>query len=165
MATRDEDGFYQIVDRKDNMIITGGENVYPSEIEEVIGSHECVFDCAVVGLPDDKWGEKVAAVLSANPGSMNPRLMKIPSGNAAKARWRDSNAPRKLFLLMKMKCRVPPPEKYCTANSGKSSANREKNKMNYANYAAVHARHLPDKICLIERTPSKTSDEHLPGAV
>jgi acyl-CoA synthetase (AMP-forming)/AMP-acid ligase II len=68
MATRDEDGFYQIVDRKDNLIITGGENVYPSEIEEVIGSHECVFDCAVVGLPDDKWGEKVAAVIVRKPG-------------------------------------------------------------------------------------------------
>ncbi len=68
MATRDEDGFYQIVDRKDNMIITGGENVYPSEIEEVIGSHECVFDCAVVGLPDDKWGERVAAVIVRKPG-------------------------------------------------------------------------------------------------
>jgi acyl-CoA synthetase (AMP-forming)/AMP-acid ligase II len=68
MATRDEEGFYQIVDRKDNMIITGGENVYPSEIEEVIGSHECVFDCAIVGLPDDKWGEKVAAVVVRKPG-------------------------------------------------------------------------------------------------
>ena len=68
MAIRDEDGFYQIVDRKDNMIITGGENVYPSEIEEVIGSHECVFDCAIVGLPDDKWGEKVAAVVVRKPG-------------------------------------------------------------------------------------------------
>ncbi|MCP4623218.1 MAG: long-chain fatty acid--CoA ligase [bacterium] len=63
MATRDENGFYQIVDRKDNMIITGGEHVYPSEVEEVIGSHECVFDCAVIGLPDDKWGEKVAVVV------------------------------------------------------------------------------------------------------
>jgi len=50
------------------MIITGGENVYPSEIEEVIGSHECVFDCAIVGLPDDKWGEKVAAVVVRKPG-------------------------------------------------------------------------------------------------
>ena len=68
MATRDEEGFYQIVDRKDNMIITGGENVYPSEIEEVIGSHECVFDCAIVGLPDEKWGEKVAAVVVRKPG-------------------------------------------------------------------------------------------------
>ena len=68
MATRSEDGFYQIVDRKDNMIITGGEHVYPSEVEEVIGSHDCVFDCAVIGLPDDKWGEKVAAVVIKKPG-------------------------------------------------------------------------------------------------
>jgi len=69
MATRDEDGFYQIVDRKDNMIITGGEHVYPSEVEEAIGSHECIFDCAVIGLPDNKWGEKVAAVVIRNPGA------------------------------------------------------------------------------------------------
>jgi len=68
MATRGEDGFYQIVDRKDNMIITGGEHVYPSEVEEVIGSHDCVFDCAVIGLPDDTWGEKVAAVVIKKPG-------------------------------------------------------------------------------------------------
>lgn len=63
MASRDEDGFYQIVDRKDNMIITGGEHVYPSEVEEIIGSHKCVFDCAVIGLSDEKWGEKVVAVI------------------------------------------------------------------------------------------------------
>jgi len=66
MARRDEDGFYQIVDRKDNMIISGGENIYPSEIEEVVGGHECVFDCAVIGIPDDKWGEKVVAVIIPN---------------------------------------------------------------------------------------------------
>jgi acyl-CoA synthetase (AMP-forming)/AMP-acid ligase II len=69
MATRDEDGFYQIVDRKDNMIITGGEHVYPSEVEEVIGSQDGVFDCAVIGLPDDKWGEKVAAVVIKKPAA------------------------------------------------------------------------------------------------
>ena len=63
MARKDEDGFYQIVDRKDNMIITGGENVYPSEIEEVVGSNDCVFDCAVIGIPDEKWGEKVVVVV------------------------------------------------------------------------------------------------------
>jgi acyl-CoA synthetase (AMP-forming)/AMP-acid ligase II len=63
MGKRDEDGFYQIVDRKDNMIITGGENVYPSEVEEVIGSHPDVFDVAVIALPDEKWGERVVAVV------------------------------------------------------------------------------------------------------
>jgi len=63
MARQDEDGFYYLVDRKKNMIITGGENVYPSEVEEVIGNLEGVFDCAVIGLPDEKWGERVAAVV------------------------------------------------------------------------------------------------------
>ena len=45
------------------MIITGGENVYPSEVEEVIGSHPAVYDAAVIGLPDSKWGERVVAVV------------------------------------------------------------------------------------------------------
>ncbi|MFH1976111.1 MAG: class I adenylate-forming enzyme family protein [Pseudomonadota bacterium] len=63
MAKKDEDGFFQIVDRKDNMIITGGEHVYPSEVEEVIGGHPSVFDVAVVSLPDEKWGEMVVAVV------------------------------------------------------------------------------------------------------
>jgi acyl-CoA synthetase (AMP-forming)/AMP-acid ligase II len=63
LGRRDEDGYYQIVDRKDNMIITGGEHAYPSEVEEVIGSHPAVFDTAVIGMPDEKWGEKVVAVV------------------------------------------------------------------------------------------------------
>ncbi|MGD8369765.1 MAG: AMP-binding protein [Desulfobacterales bacterium] len=63
LGRKDKDGFFHIVDRKDNMIITGGEHVHPSEVEEVVGSHECVFDCAVIGLPDEKWGEKVVAVV------------------------------------------------------------------------------------------------------
>jgi len=69
MARKDADGFFEIVDRKDNMIITGGENVYPSEIEEVIGSHPDVFDAAVIGLSDDKWGERVAAIVIKKPGA------------------------------------------------------------------------------------------------
>ena len=67
MARQDEDGFYYLVDRKKNMIITGGENVYPSEVEEVVGNIDGVFDCAVVGLPDEKWGERVAAVIIRKP--------------------------------------------------------------------------------------------------
>ena len=58
MGVKDEDGYFYIVDRKDNMIITGGENVYPSEVEEVVGNNECVFDCACIGVPDEKWGKK-----------------------------------------------------------------------------------------------------------
>lgn len=63
MAKRDKDGFYEIIDRKDNLIITGGEHVYPSEVEKVIGSHHDVLDVAIIGLPDDKWGEIVTAIV------------------------------------------------------------------------------------------------------
>jgi acyl-CoA synthetase (AMP-forming)/AMP-acid ligase II len=69
MARMDEDGYYEIVDRKDNMIITGGEHVYPSEVEETIGGHPDVFDVAAISLPDEKWGEKVAAVVIPAPGA------------------------------------------------------------------------------------------------
>ncbi len=63
LAKREEDGFYYLVDRKDNMIITGGEHVYPSEVEKVICTHEHVLDAAVISLPDEKWGERVCAVV------------------------------------------------------------------------------------------------------
>jgi acyl-CoA synthetase (AMP-forming)/AMP-acid ligase II len=68
MVKRDEDGYYVLVDRKANMIITGGENVYPSEVENVVGSHEAVKDVAVIGVPDDKWGEAVKAVVVLHSG-------------------------------------------------------------------------------------------------
>ncbi len=66
MAKKDEEGFYYLVDRKANMIISGGEHVYPSEVEKVIVSHQTVIECAVIGLQDYKWGEKVTAVCVLN---------------------------------------------------------------------------------------------------
>lgn len=63
MGRRDADGYYYLVDRKKNMIITGGENVYPSELEGVLGSHPAVKDVAVIGVPDEKWGEAIRAVI------------------------------------------------------------------------------------------------------
>ena len=68
LVRRDEEGYYYIVDRKDNMIITGGEHVYPSEVEEIISQHSKVRDVAVVGLLDDKWGEAVTAVVVLKEG-------------------------------------------------------------------------------------------------
>jgi acyl-CoA synthetase (AMP-forming)/AMP-acid ligase II len=68
MALRDADGFYTLVDRKSNMIITGGEKVYPSEVEQVLGGHPDVRDVAVIGLPDAKWGEAVTAVVIPEAG-------------------------------------------------------------------------------------------------
>ena len=68
MAYRDADGYIHLVDRKSNMIISGGENIYPSEVEAVVGAHPTVQDVAVIGVPDDKWGESVQAVVVLRPG-------------------------------------------------------------------------------------------------
>ncbi len=68
MARKDEEGYYYIVDRKDNMIITGGEHVYPSEVEEIISRHPSVYDVAVIGVPDDVWGEAVKAFVIPKNG-------------------------------------------------------------------------------------------------
>jgi acyl-CoA synthetase (AMP-forming)/AMP-acid ligase II len=70
MARCDGDGFFELVDRKDNLIITGGEHVYPSEVEKVICSHPGVLDVAVVGLPHEKWGDAVTAfVIPKDPSN------------------------------------------------------------------------------------------------
>jgi long-chain acyl-CoA synthetase len=65
---RDADGFYYIVDRKSDMIIRGGENIYPREIDEVLYQHPDIAAAAVVGMPDDLYGEEVAAVVVLKPG-------------------------------------------------------------------------------------------------
>ena len=68
MAYRDADGYIHLVDRKTNMIISGGENVYPSEVEAVIAAHPDVKDVAVIGVPHDTWGEVVHAVVIGHDG-------------------------------------------------------------------------------------------------
>lgn len=69
MAYRDADGFIHLVDRKSNMIISGGENIYPSEVEGLLAAHPAVQDVAVIGVPDAKWGEAVCAVVVLRPGA------------------------------------------------------------------------------------------------
>jgi long-chain acyl-CoA synthetase len=68
MATVDEDGYYYIVDRKKDLIIRGGYNVYPREIEEVLYEHPAVLEAAVIGVPHEALGEEVAAVVALKPG-------------------------------------------------------------------------------------------------
>ncbi|MEY2684238.1 MAG: hypothetical protein RJA09_1382, partial [Pseudomonadota bacterium] len=69
MGHLDAEGYLHITDRKKDMIISGGFNVYPSEVEQVLWSHPAVQDCAVIGVPDDTWGEAVKAVVELNPGA------------------------------------------------------------------------------------------------
>lgn len=65
----DAEGYLYIVDRRDDLIISGGENIYPAEVEAVVLAHPAVADCCVVGVPDPRWGQAVAAVVTVRPGS------------------------------------------------------------------------------------------------
>jgi long-chain acyl-CoA synthetase len=69
MARMDEDGYFFIVDRKKDMILRGGYNVYPREIEELLFEHPAVMEAAVVGLPDERLGEEVGAAIALKPGA------------------------------------------------------------------------------------------------
>ncbi len=69
IAREDEHGFYTIVDRKKDMIVSGGFNVFPREIEDVLAHHPSVSQCAVIGVPDEKWGEAVKAIVVLRPGA------------------------------------------------------------------------------------------------
>ena len=70
IGSLDEDGYLYITDRKKDMIISGGSNIYPREIEEVIYHHPAVFEVSVIGVPDEKWGETVKALVVLRPGEL-----------------------------------------------------------------------------------------------
>ena len=72
IAREDEHGFYTIVDRKKDMIVSGGFNVFPREVEDVLATHPAVAAAAVIGVPDPKWGEAVKAVVVLRPGMSVP---------------------------------------------------------------------------------------------
>jgi fatty-acyl-CoA synthase len=69
VAERDPDGFYRIAGRIKDMVISGGENVYPAEIEDVLHGHPAVLEAAIVGVPDERWGEACAAFVVLRPGA------------------------------------------------------------------------------------------------
>jgi fatty-acyl-CoA synthase len=86
LARVDEDGFVTIVDRLKDMIISGGENVYPAEVEDVLLGHPAIVECAVIGVPDEKWGEVPRAVVVAQEGArLDPdEVIAFLSGRLAK---------------------------------------------------------------------------------
>ena len=69
----DEDGYLFVTDRKHDMIVSGGENIYPREVEDVLFEHPDILDAAVIGVPDDRWGERVHAVLVLRQGRVLDR--------------------------------------------------------------------------------------------
>jgi fatty-acyl-CoA synthase len=92
LARRDQDGFYYLVDRKSNMIISGGENIYPSEVENLLGSHSHVKEVAVIGVPDPKWGERVHAVVVPHAGRRSDAKNEEMRSNADLSRGKNMNA-------------------------------------------------------------------------
>jgi len=79
VAYRDEKGYLFITDRVKDMIISGGSNIYPREVEEVLLQHEAVAEACVVGVPDDTWGESVKAVIVPRTGTRHMRLPRSSS--------------------------------------------------------------------------------------
>ena len=84
LASFDDDGYLHIVDRKKDMIITGGENVYSTEVEDVLIQHPKINEVAVIGLPDEKWGERVVAVVVSKNKDIEDALHKHCAANLGK---------------------------------------------------------------------------------
>jgi fatty-acyl-CoA synthase len=86
IVREDSEGFFYVVDRKKNMYISGGENVYPAEVEKFIGTHEDVQEVAIIGVPDETWGEvgKAFVVLKPSSNRNADDILHYCSGNLAK---------------------------------------------------------------------------------
>jgi fatty-acyl-CoA synthase len=93
---RDAEGYFWIDDRRTDLIISGGENVYPAEVEAVLAAHPAVAQCAVVARPDPKWGEVPVAVVALRPGATLPRAEALALFEGRLARFKH---PRDLLVL------------------------------------------------------------------
>ena len=83
VGTMDEDGFFYIVDRKNDMLISGGYNVYPREVEDVLLGFSGVVEAAVIGLPSERWGDRVIAVVAGKRELDAEKLMQFARNNLA----------------------------------------------------------------------------------
>ncbi|PHR20233.1 MAG: hypothetical protein COA41_05745 [Sphingopyxis sp.] len=96
VGVMDESGYVRIVDRSKDMIITGGFNVYPNEVEQVVAEDPSVQECAVIGVPDEKWGEAVKAVIQCKPGQT---VLEADIISAVKERLGSVKAPKSVEIV------------------------------------------------------------------
>jgi fatty-acyl-CoA synthase len=99
IARKDERGYMFILDRKKDMIVSGGFNIFPREVEDVLTQHADVAMCAVVGIPDDKWGEAVTAIVVAREGA-KPNADELI--NLVKARKGSAHAPKQIQFVTEL---------------------------------------------------------------
>ena len=88
MGFLDADGFLTLVDRAKDMIVSGGENIYPVELETALLRHPAVVECAVFGIPDDHWGEVPVAHVVLRPGASASAQELIALAERETARWK-----------------------------------------------------------------------------
>ena len=117
LVRQDEEGYVWVVDRKKDMIISGGENIYCAEVENVLAGHPAIVEVAVIGRPDEKWGEVPVAVVALGASeNLDLGISRNSSPNGSRGtsirrRWRSST-----------RCRATPPAKYSKRNCGRVSA-------------------------------------------
>ena len=92
VAARDEEGYYRIVGRTKDMVISGGENVYPAEIENVLHEHPAVAEAAVVGVPDERWGEACLAFVVLGGEATEEELLEHCRAGSPATRCRAASA-------------------------------------------------------------------------
>src|SRR6202012_3441635 len=97
----DDEGLLHLVDRKKDVIISGGENIYSLEIEECLLAHPSVGQVAVIGVPDDKWGEAVSAVVIPAPGTI---VVPVDLQEHVRSRLARFKAPRHVFVAGELRC-------------------------------------------------------------
>ena len=95
----DDDGYLFVEDRIKDLVVSGGENVYPQDVEDVLREHPAVAEAAVIGVPDERWGEAVKAVVALRPGAHlhaggDPRVLPAPPGVASSGRARSTSSTR-----------------------------------------------------------------------
>ncbi len=96
LGWRDSEGYLYVADRRDDLIVSGGENVYPAEVESALLEHPAVEECAVVGLPDDRWGARVVAVLVLHASVESPSAAALETH--LRARLAGYKLPREIIV-------------------------------------------------------------------